>query len=164
MKKAGCVFIGLYLEEYWELVARRGLKGARLVVWPSQVDNEPSLKNSVRMSLLTVSERGGMSYLCLKTIRGSFLIKNSDILMGFWTRYQWNFHENPYFFKNRKVSHFMPMVGVCKNRISQKDLIFEDLSNKTKITLIHQELFETQAKKKKFTFFFLMSHYQACSL
>ena len=38
-----------------------------------------------------------MLSLRLETIRGSFPTEYSGILKGFWARYQWNYHENPYF-------------------------------------------------------------------
>ena len=37
---------------------------------------------------------------------------------------------SPNLTQNPKVSDFMPMVGVWKNRISQKDLVFEQISTR----------------------------------
>ena len=93
------------------------------------------------MSLLTVSERGGMSYLCLKimrTFQRDFGLDISEISMIIL-----------FLFKNEK-SPLYAYGRVCKNRISQKNSFLSrsrlDLSYKTKIKLIHQELAKLSKK------------------
>ena len=73
-----------------------------------------------------------MLSLRLQTIRGSFLTEYSGILKGFWTRYQWNYHENPYFVSKmhfpQKVDFDMGLVGNFEMHFFTKDIIFEEIS------------------------------------
>ena len=73
-----------------------------------------------------------MLSLRLETIRGSFPTEYSGILRGFWARYQWNYHENPYFVSKthfpQKMNLDIGLVGNFEMHFSQKDIIFEEIS------------------------------------
>ena len=112
-----------------------------------------------------------MLSLRLETIRGSFLTEYSGILKGFWTRYQWNYNENPYFVSKmhfpQKVNFDMGLVGNFGNAFFHKKTSFlkrshSHLSNKTKIKKkysISKKLPPSKKKREKKDFFPFM-----CSL
>ena len=77
--------------------------------WSRNVDFGPSNHSNA------LSGWGGMLSLRLETIRGSFPTEYSGILKGFWARYQWNYHENPYFVSKthfpQKMNFDIGLVG-----------------------------------------------------
>ena len=86
-----------------------------------------------------------MLSLCLETIRGPFLTENSGYSKGFWTRYQWNYNENPYFVSKmhfpQNVNFDMGLVGNFEMHFFYKKTSFLKRS--------HSHLFKQNKNQEK---------------